>query len=143
MKKATSNVGVKSVAVDMGLSASLVYKWCQPKELSGGADNPLDRVKKVCDITEDNSPVEWLCRERGGYFVKSPETEKEPPRPLLRVTQEILSEFSTLLENVSRSIENDGIIDNAEAEQIRRNWEKLKSVGETFVASCEDGVYGS
>lgn len=59
----------------------------------------------------------------------------------VRATQNILSEFSELLSIVSNSIENDQIIDNNEAKLIRDVWDKLKSVTENFVASCEKGIY--
>jgi hypothetical protein len=46
LKNAISGVGAKSVAADMNLSASLIYKWCQPsgRVEDSGADNPLGRL---------------------------------------------------------------------------------------------------
>ena len=56
-------------------------------------------------------------------------------------TQKILQEFSDLLDAVSSSVENDGDIDAKEAKRIRREWEDLKRITESFVVACERGVY--
>lgn len=72
LKKSINKVGVKSIASDMNLSSSLIYKWCQPSENedSAGAENPLDRLSKIISLTQDKSPIEWLCQKNNGYFVK-------------------------------------------------------------------------
>ena len=58
--------------------------------------------------------------------------------PLL---QAILREFSELLEAVSSSSADNGEIDTKEAASIRKEWEDLKSLTETFVSACESGNY--
>jgi len=143
LKESMSDVGAKAVAADMGVSASLVYKWCQPKELAGsGAENPLDRILKICKSTGNKKPVLWLCEQLDGFFVENTSSDSGTKEPWLTVTQEILSEFSDLLEKVSGSTADDGVIDQSEAAAIRAEWEELKSVGESFVTACERGVYG-
>jgi hypothetical protein len=144
LREAVNRVGAKFVAADMKLSSSLIYKWCQTKIGGdcGGVDNPLDRIDKICRITEDIGPVVWLCERFGGYFVENEEIENGTFRPLLKVTQEILVSFSELLEQVSKSIQDDGREDKAEAIRIRKEWEELKRVTESFVNACESGVYG-
>ena len=143
LKKSVSDLGVKSVASDLGLSASLIYKWCQPtdSEDASGADNPLDRVARLYELTQDASPIAWLCRQADGYFVPNAKPEQEEVVPLLHMTRKIVREFSDLLDVLTESIENDGKIDLAEAEQIRVEWEELKSSAEGFVSSCEKGRY--
>jgi len=146
LKQTVNHLGVKAIASDMGLSTSLIYKWCQPKEEvdSSGADNPLDRIMRIYKLTGDRSPVEWLCQNIGGFFVKNHPVEMQDGdffQPL-KATQEILSEFSQLLEVVSQSIEDDQLIDTREAANIRRVWENLKSITESFVVACEAGKYG-
>lgn len=146
LKNAINKVGVKSIAADMKLSSSLIYKWCQPNDNndSAGADNPLDRIMKIINLTNDSDPLKWLCKNNDGYFVKNPKTQninKMKSLHPVRATQNILSEFSELLNIVSSSIENDQIIDANEANQIREVWDKFKSITETFVVSCETGAY--
>ena len=143
LKKSVSDLGVKSVASDLGLSTSLIYKWCQPSgtEDASGADNPLDRLARIYELTRDIGPVQWLCRKADGYYVPNVPTEEIDAIPLLHMTRRIVREFSDLLDVLTESIENDGAIDLDEAANIRYEWEKLKSSAESFVSSCETGLY--
>ncbi len=143
LKKSVSDLGVKSVAADLGLSTSLIYKWCQPNdsEDSSGADNPLDRLARIYELTGDRGPIEWLCGKADGYFVENVPAQAVEKIPLLHMTRRIVREFSELLDVLTESIENDGKIDLDEAARIRREWESLKSSAESFVSSCEKNVY--
>jgi len=143
LKRALNNLGVKSVAADLDLSSSLVYKWCQPKDSpdASGTDNPLDRIADIIDLTGDASIAQWVCEKSDGFFVRNPpQASGLEPNPL-KAAQQILQEFSELLDVVSKSIEDDQEIDKSEAKRIRRGWEDLKSVAETFVTACEAGQY--
>ena len=143
LKKSVSDLGVKSVASDLGLSTSLIYKWCQPSEAedASGADNPLDRLAKVHELTGDTGPVRWLCQQADGYFVPNAPLQENDAIPLLHMTRRIVREFSDLLDVLTGSIESDGEIDLQEAASIRKEWEQLKSTAESFVSSCEKGGY--
>ena len=143
IKKSVSDLGVKSVASDLGLSTSLIYKWCQPtgSEDASGADNPLDRLARIYELTQDPGPITWLCQKADGYFVPNAPLQETDAIPLLHMTRRIVREFSGLLDVLTESIENDGQIDLAEADNIRSEWEKLKSSAESFVVSCEKGLY--
>jgi hypothetical protein len=143
IKKSVSDLGVKSVASDLGLSTSLIYKWCQPtdSEESSGADNPLDRLARVHELTGDTGPIQWLCQKADGYFVPNAPLQSIEATPLLHMTRRIVREFSDLLDVLTESIENEGRIDLDEAEKIRVEWEELKSSAESFVSSCEKGMY--
>jgi len=145
LKKSVSDLGVKSVASDLGLSTSLIYKWCQPSgsEDASGADNPLDRLARIYALTRDTGPVQWLCQQANGYYVPNVPTEEVDAIPLLHMTRRIVREFSELLDVLTESIENDGVIDLDEAANIRFEWEKLKSSAESFVSACEKGIYAS
>jgi len=142
MKEVLSDPGVKSVAADMKLSTSLLYKWSQDQdsEDSSGADSPLDRLIKLYEITGDDRLVRWLCQQTDGFYSPNPKPRHSPP-PLLQATQSILREFSELLEAVSSSSADNGEIDTGEAASIRKEWEDLKSLAETFVCACESGNY--
>ena len=143
LKKSVSELGVKSVASDLGLSTSLIYKWCQPSDSAdaSGADNPLDRLERIHDLTKDTGPIEWLCQKADGYFVPNVATQDIDAIPLLHMTRRIVREFSDLLDVLTESIENDGLIDLKEAGSIRTEWENLKSSAESFVTACEQGLY--
>ena len=104
LKVVIEEVGAKQVAYDLKVSSSLVYKWCAepvgPNDPDrSGARNPLDRVLPLCDSTKDRRPIEWLCREVGGYYVESPDVDVEMiDSECIRHTQSLLSEFSQLLQ---------------------------------------------
>jgi hypothetical protein len=146
LKKAADTVGVKVLASELRLSQALVYKWCQewnPDDPdASGARNPLDRLADIVRITGDPNVVNWLCHESGGFFVVNP-----PQRPadtsaeLLSSTQRLVGEFSQLLLTVTKSIEDDGEIEPAEADRIREAWELLKGTVEAFTVACERGIY--
>ncbi len=141
LRETIKDVGAKSIASDMKLSTSLVYKWCESTE-GGGAENPLDRVLQICELTGSAEPVDWLCRQTNSFRVKNPVDAGESIVPVLRSTQGILKEFTELLQAVSKSYDNDGVIDEKEAQKIRREWEDLKCLAESFVYACEQGTYG-
>lgn len=144
LRKAIYTAGVKSVASDLGLSTSLLYKWCEDREGpdAAGADNPLDRLLKICTATEDHTPVDWLCAQLGSVRVDNPEVVTEP-LSVLETTQRILKEFSDVLEAVSESYNHDYRIDEKESQRIRFEWDELKMVAESFVMACEAGRYES
>ncbi len=145
MKESFSEIGVKAIASELKVSPSLLYKWAEHRdgEDAAGAINPLDRVAKICKVTDDKTPVKWLCQELGGYFVENPDSDssQEIDAYPLKAVQRILRDFSQLLEVVSSSIENDDLIDSDEAIEIRDEWEDLKSKTESFVTACENGKF--
>lgn len=146
LREAIERVGVKQVAARLGVSAALVYKWCQesPEEDpdGSGARNPLDRMLAIYELTKDPRLINWLCHEAGGFFVRNAQCQPGPAEQhLLGTTQRMVSDFSNLLAEVSRSIANDGVICKREADAIRESWEKLKMQTECFVVACEHGMY--
>lgn len=148
LKRAADGVGVKALAAELRLSQALVYKWCQESDPedkdASGARNPLDRLADIVRVTSDLGVVNWLCHEAGGFFVLNP--KGRPPNvstELLANTQRLIKEFSQLLLTVTRSIEDDGEIEPAEADRIRQSWESLKGTVETFTVACERGTFHS
>jgi hypothetical protein len=146
LKRAANTIGVKALAAELKLSPALVYKWCQPWDPddpdSSGARNPLDRVVDIVRSTGDHDVVNWICHQTGGFFSPNPPADTtKPGTDLLIGAQTLVKEFSDMLEEVSRSVANDGAIEAAEAQKIRRHWETLKRVAEHFVACSEDGLF--
>ena len=148
LKRAADRVGVKALAADLRLSPALVYKWCQDWDANdpdaSGARNPLDRLADIVRVTGDREVVNWLCHEAGGFYVTNP---NDPPEDvateLLVNTQCLVKEFSQLLTTVTKSIEDDGEIEPAEADRIRLAWELLKGTAEAFTVACERGKFHS
>ncbi len=146
LKRAADTIGVKALAATLRLSPALVYKWCQAWDPddpdAGGARNPLDRVADIVRATGDCSVVNWLCHESNGFLVPNPcKPPKDMSTELLINTQRLVQEFSQLLLTVTRSIEDDGEIEPAEANRIRDAWELLKSTAEAFTTACERGAF--
>jgi len=147
LKAAAEKSCIKALAAELKLSPALVYKWCQPRDPndpdSSGARNPLDRVAEIVSSTGDVEVVNWLCHQAGGFFTPNPEVDAAHlDTDLLMGTQQLVKEFSDMLEEVSRSIADDGMIEPAEAKRIRQHWEHLKRVAETFVVTGETGLFG-
>ncbi|HOX05949.1 MAG TPA: hypothetical protein PK280_06070 [Planctomycetota bacterium] len=141
LREAVKDVGVKRVAAALGVSTSLVYKWCErPNNADGspgsGTPNPLDRLALLIEVSGDDRPVRWLAEASGGFFVRNPSARPATGLGLLRQTQVIVREFADLLESIEESL-TDGRIEPTEAGDIRREWEQLKSAGEMLVVSCE------
>lgn len=143
LKQTITQCGAKAVASDMGLSQSMIYKWCQPKGRPdcSGADNPLDRLIEICRVTGDESPIDWLCQQTGSFRIRNPEQSDQPKDSVMDNTHSILREFSELLEAVTESYDHEQRIDDTEAARIRKEWEELKSIAEQFVVACEVGVF--
>lgn len=143
LKKAfdRSNTSPKEVASDLGVSLSLVYKWAQPSSENGsGSRNPLDRVEKLIEITQEMEILEWLCQRAGGYFVRNPKSSCDKGYEVVPATHAIVQQFAGLLDVVSKAAQ-DNTIDPQESAEIRVVWDKLKSYCEGFVRCCEEGDF--
>jgi len=131
----------KVVAEDIGLSASVLYKWAEPPEHASGSGigNPLDRVEGLLKSTGDHRIAQWICQRANGFFIQNP---KGIPQPhyLIPATNQIVQEFADLLAVIAKAA-HDNEVNSSEAKQIRARWEQLKSVTEGFVAGCEQGDF--
>ena len=143
LKEAVNKVGAKSVAKDLRLSPSLVYKWCEPAtgEDASGSENPLDRVLALVKATKDPGPIRWLCQNVDGYFVENHKDKRICSENALLATQRLLRQFTDVLQAVSAGLSDDNSIDEREASKIRREWEELKGLAEAFVMACEGGSF--
>ncbi len=132
----------KSVAAELGLSLSMIYKWAEPPDATAGSGstNPLDRIDSLLRCTKDRRLVQWICERAGGFFILNPKTTHAHPSFLIPATNAVVQEFADLLAVVAAAAA-DNQITAKEAKQIRARWEKLKSATETFVTCCEEGNF--
>ncbi len=143
LRQAFKKTSPKAVAAELGVSLSLVYKWAEnPGEGNPGSRNPLDRLLEIIELSGDTGILEWLCRKQGGHFVRDPEILGCPMDHVLRATQEIISHFSNLLNEISDAT-MDHTVTPKEARAIRQCWDTLKSYGEGFVRGCERGEFSN
>ena len=141
IRQALEKISPKEVAAKMGVSLSLVYKWSQSDEDSGsGAANPLDRVRELYELSQDDQIIQWLCHKAEGVFVKNPPTGRTPGREVMPATQEIVQQFADLLAAISTAAA-DNSISSKESQHIRHEWDELKRLTERFVKWCEQGDF--
>ncbi|MCH7226690.1 phage regulatory CII family protein [Haloferula sp. A504] len=141
LRQTFAKTSPKAVAADLGVSLSLVYKWAEKQAEDGsGSRNPLDRLLKIVELSGDTKIVEWLCRKSGGYFVRNPESNCKQGLEVLPATNEIVGQFSGLLQRISEAAADHSITSD-EAAEIRECWDKLKSYAEGFVSCCEEGDF--
>lgn len=141
LKSAFENTSPKAIASELGVSLSLVYKWAQEQSDSGsGSRNPLDRIVEIYNHTEHVPIIEWLCEQCDGYYVKNPDGKEEGDYDMLPATNEIVSQFSAMLQRISHAAQDRSITPD-EARQIRLSWDKLKGFAEGFVRCCEQGDF--
>ena len=141
IKESCKKRGIKSVASEIGVSSSLMYKWSQPYDGTGsGSKNPLDRIVELINAVQDPSLIEWICEQSGGYFVRDPESHQEENYEVMPATNEIVAQFSALLGEISQSAQ-DNNIEKKESKKIRKVWNALKSFTEGFVKCCEEGDF--
>lgn len=147
IKKAVDKRGVKKVANEMKVSASLLYKWCEESkeknnDPKSGARNPLDRILSLYQATGEEDILHWLNAKADGFFTKNPPVKSANINAeYIAQTQQIIREFSELLQVMSEAIANDGQIDEKESKLLRKEWQDLKSHGETFITACEKGIF--
>jgi len=142
LREVLQTTSAKQIASDLNLSLSLIYKWAETPnaDLGTGALNPLDRVDQLIQSTQDPRVIHWLCQRAGGFFIRNPKTHHSHPDFLIPATNQIVQEFADLLAVIANAA-GDNHIDTAEAKKIRKRWEELKAVTETFVACCEQGNF--
>jgi hypothetical protein len=143
LKEVLKKTSAKQIAADMSLSLSLIYKWAEPPDdgAGSGANNPLDRVEQLVRITGDDRIAQWVCELSSGFFITNPKV-KPGTQQLIPSTNKIVQEFADML-GVIAVAAADSAITKDEAKAIRRRWEDLKSVTETFVRHCEQGDFAA
>jgi hypothetical protein len=142
LREVFQKCSAKTVASELGLSLSMIYKWAEPPDPAAGSGtvNPLDRIEALQRVTSDPRLVQWVCHRAGGFFIKNPKTVHAQPEFLIPATNEIIQEFADLLAVIAKAVA-DNQITREEAEDIRGRWEELKSVTEGFVEGCEQGNF--
>ncbi len=141
LRKVFDKVSPKAIASELGISLSLVYKWAEkPNDDGSGSRNPLDRLLKIMELSDDEAIVEWLCQRAGGCFLRNPDSSCKQGFEVLPATHEIISQFSQMLSMISLAA-LDNSITTKEASEIRDSWDRLKSYAEGFVRCCEEGDF--
>ncbi len=132
MKAACDNVGIKCVADKMGVSSSVLYN--QMNE-----DKRIDLLKRFvdfCEATESDIPIKWACEKLGGVFVPNKEvSDEELGAVTTTYVSKSVKEFGDVITVMGEAIE-DGVITENEALKIKKEWDELKTLLESFVHVC-------
>ena len=109
LREAADVVGVKMLAGRLNLSTALVYKWCQETSKqdpdSSGARNPLDRLKEIYDVTQDQRVINWMCHEARGFYVPNPDVDPGETENLISKRSEKAKELLIVLRQWRRSVD--------------------------------------
>lgn len=143
LREAFEKASPKEIAALLGVSLSLVYKWSQPPGdgQGSGSLNPLDRTRAIMEITRDPGIIKWLCQVNGGYFVQNPGNGGGEHREVGTSMNAIIQQFADFLSGITKAA-TDHRITEEESQEIRRDWDDLKTLAEGFVRACEDGDFG-
>ncbi|MCA8935871.1 MAG: hypothetical protein KDB68_06665 [Planctomycetes bacterium] len=146
LKQAVDRAGPKRVARALDVSLSLVYKWTQPPRTkknpaASGARNPLDKLVTIFHLSEDIEVIQFLCRIARGYYTSNPMLQGKVGHSFVTATVGALNEFADLMQLAEKSLTDDGRIDESEAKNLRKDWDRLKGRLEHFIVACEEGAY--
>jgi hypothetical protein len=135
LRTAFKRVGCKNVAAEMRLSLSLIHQWSRGNGGKSAADNPLDRVARLLEVTADRRLADWICAQQNGFFVENPPAQKaraELPSAGLAALKDLNQMETALLETLAQPETP------ARAEKLRRLWEVSKSNMERVVRALEN-----
>lgn len=112
------NGKTKDVADKLGLSPESLYKWMDsnPKY-----NNPVKRILKLLDATEDIRIIEYICNKSGGYFVRN--TDDLNPKAHIN---KIYSEMADVIKAIAEGWEDEHLTKN-ELWKIQVEFSELQS----------------
>ena len=128
IKASLKGKNIKAVKDALGISQALIYKWMADPAVR----NPLDRVLKLIELSGNLSIIRWLCNACGGFLVMNPNTSN------IDISD---GNLTTIIKRSNKTTELIAEITNSEdqdlLEELRNNWEKQKSIVESFIYKKE------
>ncbi len=134
MKVACQQAGVKTVAESLGVSPTAIYNQINDVHKN-------DILQKFVNFTvacEDDTPIRWACEELNGIFVKNPPVVVKEDKKVYDCVPQVLKEFSDVIREIGTAMADDQV-SAKEAVKIRKEWEELKRLLESFVLAAEFG----
>ena len=102
---------------------------------------PIPEAEATPAVVTEKLALGWTHTAR--FLTTASQLVHLPPTELLMpATNDILQEFADMLATIARA-SADNAISEDEAKTIRRRWEELKSVTESFVKAAESGAFGA
>lgn len=132
MKVACEDLGIKEVAKLLQISPTSLYNQIN----DSSRKDILTKFIEFNDACGNDHPLKWICAESGGFFVKNPDVEGLPIISNNECIPRSLKEFSDVIKEIGDALQ-DGKITNEEIESIRKEWDELKILLESFILSYE------
>ena len=133
MRQACKKVGVKNVAELLGVSPTAIYNQINDPD----KHDILERFVDFANACESDIPIQWACEQLNGTFIPNREV-KVDMNSYRSCVSDALREFGEVISEIGRAME-DGVVTAEEARSIRKEWEDLKRVLESFVLAGEFG----
>ena len=133
MREACEEMGIKAVADALDISPSAIYNQINDNEKK----DILGKFVDFVNACGNDIAINWACGELNGFYIKNPET-RVPENVDPDCVPEALKEFGDVIKVIGSAL-SDGCVTRKEAEIIRREWDELKMLLETYVLSCEMG----
>ena len=136
MRQACERAGIKNVAAALNVSQTALYNQINDPNRS----DLLQRFVDFVNACGDDMPLHWVCEECNGVFIKNPDIRVDPGTSANKSISDSLKKFGDVIREISTAIADQHITMD-EAERIRKEWEDLKMLMESFVLSCEFGYH--
>tara|TARA_R100000808_G_scaffold4637_1_gene14871 strand:+ start:49 stop:465 length:417 start_codon:yes stop_codon:yes gene_type:complete len=122
----------KEISKELKVSLETVYKWSD-----GSLRDPLQRVVKLYQKTNDINLIKYICSEAGGYFVKCYDSDQCKDINLLPA---LAKEFGEMITELGKSLA-DGVITDEERFKIKKEWSDLVSLMEGLFDAIDSGKF--
>lgn len=135
LRRMFKKVGCKNIAWELKLSLSLIHQWAQ-----GTVRNPLDVVARLMDFPGGQALLDWLCRRKGGYFVKFQSLKVWRKLTLAKAAGAVVTsagKFTTLL---GLAVSAGKVTPEMEA-KLKAAWQELLTEGGSFMAALKQGAF--
>lgn len=134
LKLSCQDRGVKDIAECLSISPTAIYNQINDPD----KNDILNKFVDFVNACGNDIPIQWAAAELNGIFLKNPDIEAKKDEINQTYVPEALQNFGNVIKEIGQAME-DGKVTLEEAEKIRKEWDKLKILLETFVLACEFG----
>jgi regulatory protein CII len=134
LKQSCDERGVKDIAECLNISPTAIYNQINDPD----KNDILNKFVDFVNACGNDIPIQWAAAELNGIFLKNPDIAAQKKKIRQTYLPEALQEFGNVIKEIGEAME-DGKVTIEEAEGIRKEWDKLKVLLETFVLACEFG----
>lgn len=127
--------GGPALAARMKLAASTLLSMANPHCESH--DWSLKRFEQALALTGDLRPLDALCQQFGGVFIRMGRFDHLPPGRLLKEAQHLAKEFGDVPVRLAEIIA-DGTVKPREVELLRREVYEMQAAGAALMRVVEE-----